>query len=407
MRKTTICLDLRCLQTGHESRGIGMHVRSILENLKADMNYTYVFYAYESNNPIVTHAIDVRVPYTLIQTKTIDHVVRSPLGFFTISKLVFHSFAKLRTAGVDIFMQFDFMLGLPSRHIARNRILVAYDLIPLLFKDSYNPGIRTSMRKRKKFRGKIRSGLRAVYYQLRYALHYRNFRKAEILMSVSQNTANSLIEELKVSRKKIVVNPLAPVFNTEIAQRPVNLKDVGPFVFYIGATDARKRVDDLITAFTNVCDSLNISLVLAGKEFAEPKKIPSPAIEQALRQSKHRDAIQLLGYVSDSEKLWLYKNALAFVFPSEYEGFGLPVIEAMQHGCPVIAYNNSSIPEVASDSAILIKTGDVTALSEAIAGLSQSKTMRRALAQQGLARSSVFTWKNHMKQLYEMFGEIE
>lgn len=377
-----------------------MHVRSMLENLDATGKYKYLFYAYDSGDPIQTLGINLPVDYTLVQTKTLKKSIDRPQDFVQLAKVIFHKFSPLRCGDIDVFVQFDFMLGLPSLKNIKRTVLVAYDLIPLIFREEYIPTPRQAFRATVGTPSKIKKVLRAMYYNERYRLHYKNFTKADLLLSISRNTTDSLVEILNIPKEKITTIPLAPVFNTVKATRPRGFNSDSPFIFYIGATDARKRVADLIRAFDKVRVTRSITLILAGKEFAKRNKIPNEGIARALQSSPYQADIVTIGYVSDAEKLWLYENAKAFVFPTAYEGFGLPIIEAMQHGCPVISYDNSSIPEVAGDATLLVPTGDVARLAKGVAKVLDSTVLRDRMVARGYTLSEEYTWDKYMKKFY-------
>lgn len=378
-----------------------MHVRSMIENIDPSKDFEYVFYAYDKNDPVKELGIKIPVPYTLVQTKTLKKSIDRPRDIYHLSKVILHKFNALRNHHIDVFIQFDFMLGLPRLENVKKKILVAYDLIPLIFKEDYIPTPRHEFKNQQGIPRKVKKSLRALYYQTRYRIHYDNFRKADLLLSISQNTTESLITIINLPESKIVTIPLAPVFNSSIEKRPVGLPKIDkPFIFYIGATDARKRVSDLIEAFDTVREKHDIELILAGKEFAKPKKIPSSSILEALKNTPNPKNIHTLGYVDDSEKLWLFRHATAFVFPTAYEGFGLPVIEALQNGCPVISYNNSSIPEVAGDAVRLVPTGNISQLAKDIGDIVSNRETREKMVKIGYTQSKVYTWKNYMHKFY-------
>jgi glycosyltransferase involved in cell wall biosynthesis len=402
----TICFDLRPLQIGHESRGIGMHIRSVLEHLRPNSNLHFVFYAYEKSDPIKALGITVKVPYTLVQTPTLKKSVDSPKDILSLLKLVYHDFFPLKNIGIDTFLQFDFMLGLPN-FPGTKKVLVAYDLIPLLYKNDYLPSPLYALIRSPGRTNKLKKAVRAAYYRWRFWLHYKNFHKADKIVSISQSTAKSISEVLAIPAKKIITIPLAPVFNAKKPSQPAALRDLtDPFVFYIGATDSRKRVQDLVAAFESVRtqNTRPLTLVLAGKELGKVPKIPNLEIRHAIQNSKYRDSIKTIGFVSDAEKLWLYQNAKAFVFPTLYEGFGLPVVEAMQHGCPVISYNTSSIPEVAKGSALLVTPGDIDGLTLALTKLLLDTSDTKKLAELGKKEASKYTWRGHTDSLLNLLS---
>lgn len=363
---STICFDLRCLQIGHESRGVGMHVRSIIEHLKPEDGIEYVFYVFDDYDPVQRLDLKLQVPYRLVKTPRVKKSIDRPQDFYQLSKIIWHKFTPLRAEHVDVFVQFDFMLGLPS--IPRTKtVLIAYDVIPLIFSSEYLPTPRYALRN-SRGTAKLKKTLRATYYRFRYRLHYKNFQKANLLLSISEATSRDIVKYLKVDNTKIVTLPLAPVFNTTETRRPNLLpKTVKRFIFYIGATDSRKRVEDLVAAY-NILRGRGetIALVLAGKEFTPQKPIPNESIRAAINSSAYQSDIFQIGYVDDAEKTWLYSHAASFVFPTIYEGFGLPVTEATLLGCPTVSYDNSSIPEVASNLTTLVPTSDYVGLARAI-----------------------------------------
>jgi glycosyltransferase involved in cell wall biosynthesis len=402
----TICFDLRCLQMGHESRGIGMHVRSILEHLPADPNTTYAFYVFDESDPIKKLGIKLNVPYVLITTKTVKKSIDHPKDILHLSRIILHRFAPLQSSPPDVFIQFDLMLGLPNIQGTKT-VLVAYDLIPLIYSHEYLPTPYQAFRLAPGKLQPFKKALRAAYYRGRYKLHYKNFHKADQILAISEHTAKSLESLLGVNPKKITTIPLAPVFNTTHASKPESMPDtVRPFLFYIGATDARKRIQDLVDAFNILRGrGYDLQLVLAGKELGKIRKIPNFNIRHAIQLSPYQDDIVTLGYVNDQQKLWLYRHALAFVFPTLHEGFGLPVLEAMENGCPVISYDNSSIPEVAGNVARLVPTRDITAIVAEATRIYEDQSLQDKLRELGPPQAQKYSWDAYINSLFKAILE--
>lgn len=384
---------------GHESRGIGMHVKNLLENLPKSNDFHYSIYAFNTSDPIRALGIKMQAPYDLIQTPAVKKSIDSPQDFLQLAKIIWHRYMPLRSNPPMVFVQFDFMLGIPKLK-QTTTVLFAYDLIPLLFKDEYLPTVRIATKQVHGILRKTKRTVRSLYYRWRYRIHYKNFHKADLVLSISESTRESLVSILGVDPAKIQTAPLAPSLGHEKARAPKQLpKEAAPFIFYIGGTDLRKRIVDLIKAFEIIKSKGSpLSLVLVGKEFAKVEKIPNEALKDAVVTSPHRASIYTLGYVTDSEKSWLYAHATAFVFPTAYEGFGLPVLEAMASGCPVITYDNSSIPEVSGDAALLVETGDYHALASAIESV-DDKTLRQHLIAAGKKQAPLYTWENHVTLL--------
>ncbi len=398
----TICMDLRPLQIGHQNRGIGMHIRSILENLP-ESDDIYLFYCFDSSDPIEDLNIQTRVNYKIVQTPVIDTALDSPEKALGIFKLVWHRFSALKKHRPDTFVQFDFMLGMP-RWRGLRKVIIGYDLIPYIMQNEYRPSLPFAWNHARGKKAKIRALLRAVYYRFRYWIHYKVFLRADKVVCISQATADSFHELLGVPKSKLEVSYLAPVGSTTDIDSSTAKTIDKPYIFYIGGTDARKSISDIVHAY-NIARGRgqDIALVLAGNEFRNVESIPDVKGRNAIIDSPYSSDIHLVGFVTDQQKNGLYKDALVFVFASRFEGFGLPVIEAMSASCPVISYNNSSIPEVAGDAAILVRTGSVVEVASSIVSLSD-KDARRELAHKGTVQSKKFTWSRHVSGLLSVIG---
>lgn len=390
----TICLDLRALQIGHQNRGIGMHIRSILENLpKSDDKY--LFYCFDKSDPIKELGIKTKVSYELVRTPTVNTVLDSPKNILGIFQLVFHRFTPLKKYRPDTFVQFDFMLGMPRWHSTK-KVLIGYDLIPLIMKNEYIPSLSLVWNHTAGKKAKIRAVLRSLYYGFRYKIHYRVYKRADLIVCISQASADSFHNLLKISRSKLVTAHLAPVAVDARPDMKLANGITKPYIFYIGGTDKRKSLQDIVHAF-NIARGrgADIALVLAGNEFNVPEEIPDVPGRNAILNSPYKNDIHLVGFVTDEQKMGLYKGARAFVFASTFEGFGLPIVEAMSASCPVVTYENSSIPEVAGQAALLVKTGDIVGLANNYIAL-QDEDKRKELIDRGLRQAKKFTWSKYI-----------
>jgi alpha-1,3-rhamnosyl/mannosyltransferase len=131
-----------------------------------------------------------------------------------------------------------------------------------------------------------------------------------------------------------------------------------------------------------------------------------PDWESDLERLKLRERVVCTGYVDEEALACLYSGAAAFVYPSWYEGFGLPVLEAMACGCPVICSNTSSLPEVAGDAAILIDPRDVEGLANALDTVLDDSALQQSLAQLGLKKAAEFSWENTALRTLEVFANV-
>jgi glycosyltransferase involved in cell wall biosynthesis len=162
----------------------------------------------------------------------------------------------------------------------------------------------------------------------------------------------------------------------------------GPFLLAVGSVQPRKNLVRLVEAFGALHRTRpDLQLVIVG-----PSGFRSRWVKETIVRRGMADAVRLLGYVPEEDLVGLYNAAIAMVYPSVYEGFGLPVVEAMACGRPVIAANTSSLPEVAGDAAILVDPFDVSALHAAMLRIVTDARQAEELGARGLARSVQFSW---------------
>jgi len=210
-------------------------------------------------------------------------------------------------------------------------------------------------------------------------------RRADRIVAVSQTTADD-VEEFFGMGEKVTVIPTAvsPMFFER--PYPALPEDLGlerPFLLCVGTIEPRKNLDGAIRAFTSLAHDLGDStdLVIAGG-----RGWRDATFRRALEQSSARAHIRVLGGVSDTTLAALYHRAVALVAASHYEGFGIPLVEAMACGCPVLATNVSSFPEVAGDAALLVPPGDDQALAAGMVRMLREPALRSELIRKGTQR---------------------
>jgi glycosyltransferase involved in cell wall biosynthesis len=374
-----------------------MVVKSILENI-VDVENKYIFYTFDSGNPLQSLNINPNVDFEIVKTKTLKTVIKKPIDFISSFQLVFHRFRKLKSYHPDVFVQFDFMLGLP-RWQSTKTYTIAYDLIPLIMKKEYLPSPIFAWGNRiGRKRSKLKAAVRAAYYLLKNSFYYKTYKKSDYIISISDATSKSFTDILDIPSKRVTTIALAPVQSSTSLDQSILRHITKPYIFYIGGTDSRKRVEQIIYAFNIArgrgCD---LQLVLAGNEFVSQKKIPSEVVRNAIEASPYRKDILCLGFVSDTQKNALYNNAHAFVFCSLYEGFGLPVIEAAVNSCPVIAYDNSSIPEAAGNAALLVESNNYVGVATKILDLYKEE-VRNTCIERGKKQAEKYSWNKFIAQ---------
>ena len=233
-------------------------------------------------------------------------------------------------------------------------------------------------------------------------------RNASAIITISQSSKRDIINYFKVKSEKIYV--IYPGYDDalftaqqnseaiEIAKQKLNI--IGNYILYAGTLQTNKNIPRLIEAFTLLKerDQINHKLVLAGKPSAGYDDIT-----KAVRSSSANEDIILTGYVSKELLPGLLKGADVFVFPSLYEGFGIPPVEAMACGTPVITSNTSSLPEAVGDAGILIDPYDVTGLADAVYRVISDEKLRSDLRQKGLKRVKMFSWERAGREFLQTF----
>lgn len=224
-------------------------------------------------------------------------------------------------------------------------------------------------------------------------------RNSKVILTVSEYSKRDIIKFFPfVNEEKIFVTPLAanksykPLNKINCIEYIKNKYSIdSPFILYIGGFSTRKNVKELIIAFNKIQKSLkkDYKLVLCGSIRDEGIKLQNLCKELLID-----DKIIFTGFVPDDELPLFYNAAEVFVYPSLYEGFGLPPLEAMSCATPVITSNLTSIPEVTNDCAILINPFDNDELASSILNLLNSKSLLQEYAEKGYNNSLNFTWQN-------------
>jgi glycosyltransferase involved in cell wall biosynthesis len=265
-------------------------------------------------------------------------------------------------------------------------VITIHDLIPLIYP-------------------KTRQSMVSMSYKF---LFPRTLENADKIIAVSNSTKSDLIKYFNVSAEKIeVIHEAAderfkPLTDDEVRKVKQKYHLDFPFILYVGGLTPYKNLITLVKAFYKLkIEGINHKLVIAGTKRWRYKEL-----FDFIDHLHLQDDIIFTGYVPDEDLPSMYNAAELFIYPSLYEGFGLPPLEAMACGCPVIASNASSIPEVVGDAGILFDPYDVNKLADHIFEVLSDDLLRANLSKKGLDRAKQFTWDRCALETFKVYQKM-
>lgn len=234
-------------------------------------------------------------------------------------------------------------------------------------------------------------------------------KKAHHVMTVSHNTKNDLQKLFHIPDEKISVIPCAAssifrkIETTEKAHsNKTNPQMPQKFLLSVGTLEPRKNYGALLKSFSKVHKKFpDLSLVIIGSKGWQYKEI-----FKAVETLKLQNAVHFPDYIGEEELVQYYNAAQAFVYPSLYEGFGIPLLEAMQSGCPVITSNTASLPEVAGDAALLVDPKNGDELTQTIEKILTDRDLREKLIERGFTQAKKFSWKTSAAETIRLFERL-
>jgi len=241
------------------------------------------------------------------------------------------------------------------------------------------------------------------------AFHYFK-ENASLIIAISENTKTDIMKYLHIPKDKIrtiycgVGDEFRKIEDVRILKS--RLRGIGidyPYILYLGTLEPRKNVERLIEAFIQLKKEkqINVKLVISGIKGWGYQSIFDKVVSLGVEKE-----IIFSGFIPNELIPFLYNGASAFVYPSLYEGFGLPVVEAMACGVPVVTSNVSSLPEVAGDAAILINPYSVDELADGIWRILSDEELRTQCIKKGIERAKLFTWERCAKNTLDAFNEV-
>jgi len=362
-----IAVDIRCAL---ERGGIRRYLVNLFRNLiDIDQDNEYIFYSNRSGKFLLKEVNVIGPNFRFVW----EHI-SLPL--------------KLSIDKPDLFFCPDWRVGyfLPVKYV-----ITIHDLTPIICKDL------------------LWDSLKSKYYYSFLILFKHAIKKARKIITVSEFSKKNLVELLGVSERKIKViyNGIEEKFTVikdksslEVVKKKFSLNK--KFILWVGRIDRNKNILALIQAFSKAKLGKEFSLCIVGEKTG---KYYSELVS-LVKNLGLTSEVYFLGSVSDQDLVALYNLADLFVFPSISEGFGLPPLEAMACGTPVITSNTSSLPEIVNDAGILVNPYNTDELAEAIYTILSDEHLRRNLIVKGLERIKLFSWKKTAEETLKVYEEV-
>lgn len=374
--KPLVGLDISALDEGfkaHAARGIGRYVKELHRYLDSHRSDSAPIDTFDHRT--------VRLPR--LMERAIGMI---PVGRQTIRQQLVYPL-RLGSGAMSRFSALHFPAHMDApAWLGKPYLLTVLDIIPVVLADLYAaevPGWR---------------------FRFARYLELRAIKQASLILAISQHTANDLERVLGIPPERIRVTPLgvdegffAPVPESakDEAWERIGVPRGSEILLYVGGIDPRKNVPALLPVLEELTQARTLAgkqpphLVIAGRIEGDRSY---PALCDAIRRRGLSAQVHLLGYVADSVLKALYQLATVFVFPSLYEGFGLPPLEAMAAGLPVVSSRASSMPEVLGEVGIGIAPEDTNRWVAEILLLLDDEERRRSLARAGVEQARRFTW---------------
>lgn len=239
-----------------------------------------------------------------------------------------------------------------------------------------------------------------------------SIKNAKHIITISQASKKDIVNFYSVEPKKVTVSYCGydkrlfkPITDKEKIKNTMQRYGIGgKFVVFLGTIQPRKNLKKLIEAFVNID---NVKLVIIGKTSGPGRK--GWMYEEILKMPKKlgiEEKVLFTGFVPPDDLPYIYSGADAYVLPSLWEGFGIPVLEAMACGTPAVVSNVSSLPEVVGDAGLLVDPNSTTQIEQAIRTVTSDKKLRERLSQKGLLRVKKFSWQKMAKEVIKVLEEV-
>lgn len=394
-----IVVDLQSLQTGSNERGIGRYTRSFITALiknhsHSDNEYILLFNRTDASDELEGFVQSLKVEGLKFQV--VFFPVPDQFNYFSplnrtflkgVERLkeIFIAALKPDILLISSLFEFDGVTSInPKSKRSYLTSVILYDLIPLEDPEEY-----------------LRDPDVSAWYYDKIAM----LKEAELYLCISNHTLRQATRMLGIAPKACVnisgASDLVKNFQSANLKNKDLLKDIPKdFIFYVGGFDRRKNVDKLVKAFINQPSNIRekFTLLLAGSV----SELDKAKLSKVISNNHNRPInVIFIGYVEDSFLIELYRKCTVFVFPSSNEGFGLPPIEAISVGAPVIASNRASLPEVISNKMALFDPDDANEFRDKLTRSLVDEEFRRILIEHSREHAQSFSWEQSTKVGFE------
>lgn len=363
---------------GPLGKGLGRYTKEVVDRVIQDENYEYVVFLCQENFADFEIKNPARVKKVLANVR-----------WYTMAEQIFIPWYIWREK-IDLmhFPHFNVPFFCPTRFI-----VTIHDLILTKFPTQRASTLSPFLYKIKNFSYEI--------------IIKRAAKRSKKIIAVSEFTKDDIIDQFKIKSDKIVTTyegvydgfKKCPNKNDKNLLSRYNIES--PFLLYVGNAYPHKNLEGLVRVFSKIKEKKpDLSLVLVGKEDYFYKRIKDLALKN------NYQGIVLPGYVPDDDLVVVFGKALAYVFPSLYEGFGLPPLEAMMHGCPVVSSNKASMPEILGDAALYFNPDNEVEMQQAIEEIINNQDKREDLINRGFDQVKKYSWDDCAEQTIDVYNEV-
>lgn len=346
-----VALDISPLDSGHSLRGVGFYTKKLYSYFLKKNTFEEIRIVFFKNNQIPSDADLVHYPY------------------------------------------FDpFFLTLPFSN-KKKTIVTVHDLIPLLFPENYPRGVRG---------------------ELKWQIQKMLLKKSKAIITDSINSKKDIKNIISFPEENIfpiylavdeIYRKIAKGEWEKYIREKYNLSS--EFILYVGDVNFNKNILRLIQAFSLVKKSnKNIKLVLVGSAFTKKDLLEAKEIRKLIISENLEKEIIIPGYVNDEDLVKLYNLARLYVQPSLYEGFGLPLLEAMACGCPAISSKTSSLPEIGGESILYFDPMNISEISETILKILNNKELNNDFLSKEIIQAKKFNWENTINNTVDIYKKL-